>query len=199
MRNLRDTVRAFLMVAMASAIPGMLPAADVSTPEPVARAVVALAVETSEPEIGGFPWGSPIATLAASGQVKPSDVFSARCVADIQSADMADCKAFVATSAAGFAHVFYATSRDGLLMVESHATHFDCARFDDLSSPAAGHRHALAGLGWNYLRRERRPEGQDSIVETQLFVRKGIGLELTFIKSGRAQECDMKSYVSKMM
>jgi hypothetical protein len=199
MRNLRNTVRAILMVAVASAFPRVLPAADVSTPEPVARAVVALAVETSEPEIGGFRWGSPIAALAASAQVKASPTFSARCVADIQSADRADCRAFVANSEGGFAHVFYATSRDGLLMVESHPTHFDCARFEDMASPAAGHRAALAKLGWNYLRRDRRPEGADSIVETQLFVRNGIGVELTFIKTDRADGCGMKSYVSKMM
>jgi hypothetical protein len=105
----------------------------------------------------------------------------------------------VATSDEGFAHVFYATSRDGLLMVESHSTHFDCARFEDMASPAAGHRSELASLGWNYLRRERRPEGEDSIVETQLFVRNGIGVELTFIKVGRTGDCGMKSYVSKMM
>jgi hypothetical protein len=119
-------------------------------------------------------------------------------VVDIQSADTADCQAFVATAEAGFVHVFYATPLDGLLMVESHPTHFDCARFEDMASPAAGHRAALAGFGWNYLRRERRSEGEQTVVETQLFVRNGVGVELTFIKTDDIDGCGMKSYVSKM-
>jgi hypothetical protein len=186
-------------MAAAAALAGPCLAGDASTPEPVAKAVVALAVETSEPEIGGFRWGSSIATLAASSQVKPSAALSAKCVADIQSAERPDCKAFVAAGASGFAHVFYATTRDGLLMVESYPTRFDCARFDDMASPAAGHRAELASLGWHYLRRERRPEGRHSVVETQLFVRNGIGVELTFIRSEQADACGVKSYVSKMM
>jgi hypothetical protein len=198
MADWRHTVRGMLVLAAAGAS-GMLAAADLSTPEPVARAVVALAVETSEPEIGGFRWGSPIAALASSGQVKPSATFSARCVADIQSAEQADCMAFVAKSQGRFAQVFYATSREGLLMVETRPTLFDCARFEDMASPAAGHRVALAALGWNYLRRERRMEGGGATVETQLFVRKGIGVELTFIRTGRPDGCGMKSYVSKLM
>jgi len=199
MSSLRNTVRGILMIAMSGAASFASLAADVSTPEAVARAVVALQSETSEPGIGGFRWGSPIAALAGSAQVKPDADLSAQCAIDLQAPYNADCRAFVATSEVGFAHVFYATPREGLLMVESHQTNFDCARFEDMAAPAAGHRVELASLGWNYLRRERRPEGEDSLVETQLFVRNGIGVELTFIKGDRTGSCGMKSFVSKMM
>jgi hypothetical protein len=99
----------------------------------------------------------------------------------------------------GFARALYATSRDGLLMVESHATQFDCAHFDEMASPQAGHRAVLARMGWSYLRRERRPEGGDAIVETQWFARHGVGVELTFVKAPSLGVCGVKSFVSKML
>ena len=188
-----------LFVAGLSTTPIAGVAADVSTPEPVARAVVDVMVQTNEREIAGFPWGSPVAALASSKQVRPSAGFSAKCSADIASSVRADCTAFVPTSSKGFARAYYATSRDGLLMVESNATRFDCTRFDEMASPSAGHRRELAALGWNYLRRDRRPEGADAIVETQWFARNGIGVELTFIKVARADHCGVKSFVSKML
>ena len=197
--NLRKTVRGVLVAALASTAPFAVSATDLSTPEPVAKAVGDVLAETSEPGIAGFRWGSPVATLAASKEVTPSAGFSAKCVTDIVSATRPDCTAFVPTSRAGFARAYYATARDGLLMVESNATQFDCARFDDMASPAAGHRDELARMGWHYLRRDRRPEGTDAIVETQLFVRNGIGVELTFIKVERQNVCGIKSFVSKML
>ena len=68
-----------------------------------------------------------------------------------------------------------------------------------MASPVAGHRAELARMGWNYLRRDRRPEGGGAIVETQLFARSGIGVELTFIKVEHLNTCGVKSYVSKML
>jgi hypothetical protein len=195
----RNTAGGILLAALAGAVPLTSFAIDVSTPEPVAKAVVAVLVETSVPEIAGFRWGSPVATLAASEQVRPSAHFSFKCAADIVSAAKPDCTAFVPTSGAGFARAYYATSHDGLLMVESNATHFDCARFEDMASPAAGHRAELGRMGWNYLRRDRRPEGDDAIVETQLFARDGIGVELMFIRVERLNECGVKAFVSKML
>ena len=120
-------------------------------------------------------------------------------VSDIVSATRPDCTAFVPTSGAGFARAYYVTAQDGLLMVESNATSFDCERFDDMASPDAGHRAELGNLGWHYLRRDRRPEGEDAIVETQLYVRNGIGVELTFIKVEGVNVCGVKSFVSKML
>ena len=199
MSNLRNTARCMLLSALASTAPLYAFAADLTTPEPVAKAVGEVLAQTSEPGIAGFPWGSPVATLAASKEVKPSAGFSAKCVTDIVSATRPDCVAFVPTSRTGFARAYYATSRDGLLMVESNATRFDCARFDDMASPAAGHRAELARMGWNYLRRERRLEGDDAIVETQLFVRSGIGVELAFIKVRGLDACGVKSFVTKML
>jgi hypothetical protein len=199
MRNPRNTAVTILLLALASAAPMTGSATDLSTPGPVAKAVVDVVVVTSEPEIGGFRWGSPVATLAASKDIRPSAGFSAKCAADIASADRPDCTAFVPTSNKGFARAYYATERDGLLMVESNASHFDCARFDDMASPAAGHRTELARLGWNHLRRDRRPEGNGAIVETQWFARNGIGVELTFIKVARLNTCGVKSFVSKML
>lgn len=186
-------------MAVASTAPLTVSATDVSTPEPVAKAVGEVVAETRKPVIAGFRWGSPVATLAASKEVKPSAGFSAKCVTDIVSTTQPDCTAFVPTSRAGFARAYYATARDGLLMVESNATRFDCARFDDMSSPAAGHRAELARMGWTYLRRDRRPEGDKAIVETQLFVRNGIGVELTFIKVESMGACGIKSFVSRML
>lgn len=188
-----------LAAALASAAPLTTLAADASTPEPVAKAVVDVLAQTSEPEIAGFRWGSPVSTLAASKEVKVSPGYSAKCAADIATTARADCTAFVPTSRHGFARAYYATARDGLLMVESNATRFDCARFDDMASPSAGHRLELAALGWNYLRRDRRPEGHGAIVETQWFARNGIGVELTFIKVASADACGVKSFVSKML
>jgi hypothetical protein len=199
MSNPWNTVRGILMIALSGAAPHAALAAGASTPEPLARAVSALQSETNAPGISGFRWGSPIAALAKSPQVKPNADLSARCTNDIRSPAEPDCVAFEATSDAGFAQVFYATSREGLLMVESRPTYFDCASFDDLSSPQAGHRSDLSKLGWNYLRRERRVERGRALVETQLFVRNGIGVELTFIKATRTGACGMKSFISKMM
>jgi len=199
MRKPSSIAGGLLVAALAGTAPSAGAAADASTPEPVAQAVVDVMVQTSERGIAGFPWGSPVATLASSKQVRPSAGFSAKCSADIASSARADCTAFVPTSSNGFARAYYATSRDGLLMVESNATRFDCARFDEMASPSAGHRRELAALGWNYLRRDRRPEGADAIVETQWFARNGIGVELTFIKVARADHCGVKSFVSKML
>ena len=187
------------LAALAGAAPSSVRAADASTPAPVAKAVVDVLEQAGGNEIAGFAWGSPVALLASSKDVKPSPGFSAKCSADIASAARPDCTAFVPTSGHGFARAYYATSRDGLLMVESNATRFDCVHFDEMASPSAGHRLELAALGWNYLRRDRRPEGADAVVETQWFARNGIGVELTFIKVARAGACGVKSFVSKMM
>jgi hypothetical protein len=199
MRKSSSIAGGILVAALASTAPTTATAADATTPEPVAKAVGDVMVQTSDGEIAGFRWGSPVATLASSKQVRPSAGFSARCSADIASAARADCTAFVPTKGNGFARAYYATSRDGLLMVESNATRFDCARFDEMASPDAGHRRELAALGWNYLRRDRRPEGADAIVETQWFARHGIGIELTFIRVERADACGIKAFVSKML
>jgi hypothetical protein len=199
MRKSSSIAGGILVAALASSAPTITTAADATTPEPVAKAVGDVMVQTSEREIAGFRWGSPVTALASSKQVRPSAGFSARCSADIASAERADCTAFVPTTGNGFARAYYATARDGLLMVESYATRFDCAHFDEMASPSAGHRRELAALGWNYLRRDRRPEGADGIVETQWFARHGIGIELNFIKVQRADTCGVKSFVSKML
>ncbi len=174
-------------------------ASDLPRADPVAKAVGEVLAQTSEPEIAGFRWGSPVAMLKASKHVRPSAGFSAKCVTDFVSVTSPDCVAFVPTTSNGFARAYYATSRDGLLLVESNATRFDCARFDELASPSAGHRAELGKMGWNYLRRERRLEGRDSIVETQLFARNGMGVELTFIKVPWRNACGVKSFVSKSL
>ena len=203
MKTFGNTARSLLLPALAgTAFLAVQPAAhatDRSTPPPVARALGDVLAQTSEPAIAGFFWGSPVATLKASKEVKPSLGFSAKCVKDIVSAAGPDCTAFVPTSGTSFARAFYATSRDGLMMVESKATLFDCARFDDLASPDAEHRARLGDQGWSYLRRERRPEGADAIVETQLYARNGIGVELTFIKVAGSNACGVKSFVSKVL
>ena len=93
--------------------------------------------QASEPAIAGFHWGSPVAELKASKEVKPSQGFSAKCVKDLVSVAGAGCSAFVPTSDASFARAYYATARDGRMMVESKETLFDCERFDDLASPDA--------------------------------------------------------------
>jgi hypothetical protein len=192
---------AILAAGMASGGPSAAMAAETSalTPEPVAKAVGDVLVQTSDGEIAGFRWGSPVSTLASSKQVRPSPNISVKCSADIASAERADCTAFVPTAKNTFARAYYATSRDGLLMVESNATRFDCARFDEMASPSAGHRQVLAAHGWNYLRRDRRPEGAGAIVETQWFARNGIGVEFTFIKAAQAGACGVKSFVSKVL
>jgi hypothetical protein len=190
---------AILVAGMASAGPIEAVAADRASPEPVAKAVVDVLAQATEGEIAGFRWGSPLAALASSKQVRPSPNISVKCSEDIASAERADCTAFVPTAKNTFARAYYATSRDGLLMVESNATYFDCAHFDDMASPSAGHRRLLAANGWNYLRRDRRPEGIGAIVETQWFARNGIGLEFTFIKAARADACGVKSFVSKVL
>lgn len=196
---------AILVAGMASAGPIGAAAAtaaavgDKSSPEPVAKAVDDVLAQATEGGIAGFRWGSPVAALASSKQVRPSPKISVKCSADIASAERADCTAFVPTAKNTFARAYYATSRDGLLMVESNATYFDCAHFDDMASPSAGHRRLLAANGWNYLRRDRRPEGIGAVVETQWFARNGIGLEFTFIKAARADACGVKSFVSKML
>src|SRR5690606_9227205 len=76
---------------------------DRTTPPPVAKALGDVLKQTSEPAIAGFHWGSPVSTLKASKQVKPSLGFSAKCVKDIVSAAGPDCTAFVPTSGSGFA------------------------------------------------------------------------------------------------
>ncbi len=199
MRKTISIAAGLLMAAIAGTALTDANAADPATPAPVAKAVVEVMAQTNDREIAGFRWGSPVAALASSKDVRPSAGFSAKCSADIASAGGADCTAFVPTSSNGFARAYYATSRDGLLMVESNATRFDCDRFDEMASPTAGHRRELAAMGWNYLRREQRPEGVDAIVETQWFARNGIGVELTFIRAGRSGVCGVKSFVSKML
>lgn len=193
------SITAGLVTAAAAAFAPSADAADPSTPAPVAKAVVEVMAQTSDREVAGFRWGSPVSALASSKNVRPSAGFSAKCSADIASSARADCTAFVPRSGDGFARAYYATSRDGLLMVESNATRFDCDRFEEMASPSAGHRRELAAMGWNYLRRERRPEGADAVVETQWFARNGIGVELTFIRAGRSGICGVKSFVSKML
>jgi len=173
-------------------------ATDVSTPAPVAKAVGDVLHETSEPRIAGFLWGSPLATMAASKEIRPSAGFSAKCAADIVLFGVPDCTAFVPTKQTGFARAYYATSRDGLLMVESNAVQFDCARFEDMASPAAGHRAELARMGWSHLRRDRRPQGE-TMVETQWFTRQGIGVELAFVKVERSAQCGVQAFVSKAL
>lgn len=190
--------RGTLLWILAGAAYGVC-AADLPSADPVAKAVGDVLAQTSQPEIAGFRWGSPVAMLKASKEVRPSAGFSAKCVVDFGSTTNPDCIAFVPTSGTGFARAYYATSRDGLRMVESNAVRFDCARFEELASPSAGHRAELEKLGWNYLRRERRQEGRNSIVETQLFARHGIGVELTFIKVPARNDCGVKSYVSKSL
>jgi len=200
MRKSSSIAGGLLVAALASTAPTTATAADISTPEPVAKAVIDVMAQASDREIAGFRWGSPVAALASSKQVRPSPGFSAKCSADIALASQADCTAFVPTApGSSFARAYYATSRDGLLMVESNAPRFDCARFDEMASPSAGHRRELAALGWNYLRRDRRPEGADAIVETQWFARNGIGVELTFIRVESSDDCGVKSFVSKML
>jgi hypothetical protein len=198
MRSSRKTAAVILLTALASAAPISAVATDVSTPEPVAKAVGDVLHEISEPRIAGFLWGSPLATLAASKEVRPSAGFSAKCAADIVSVGLPDCTAFVPRSQRGFVRAYYATSRDGLLMVESNTVQFDCGRFEDMASPAAGHRAELARMGWSHLRRDRRPEGE-TMVETQLFARQGIGVELTFVKVARTAQCGVQAFVSKTM
>lgn len=188
-----------LLGVVSAAAPVFAPAAELLPAEPVARTVVEVLLRNAAPEAAGFPWGSPLAALAASAQVRASAGFSAKCVADIMSAGTPDCTAFVPTSSTGFARAYYATPGDGLLMVESNATDFDCARFEDIASPTGGHRAELARLGWKYLRRERRPEGDDAIVEAQLFARNGIGVELVFIKVESRNACGVQSFVSKRL
>ena len=203
MKIVRNTARGLLLPAFAGLafLAFQLPAnaTDRTTPAPVAKALGDVLAQTSEPAIAGFDWGSPVATLKASKQVKPSLGFSAKCVKDIVSTAGPDCTAFVPTSGSSFARAYYATSRDGLMMVESKATLFDCARFDDLASPDAEHRARLADQGWNHVRRDRRPEGDDAVVETQLYVRNGVGVELAFIKVAAADACGVKSFVSKVL
>lgn len=194
------SIAAGLVTAAAAGIaPNSAHSADPSTPAPVAKAVVEVMAQTSDQGVAGFRWGSPVSALASSKNVRPSAGFSAKCSADIASAARPDCTAFVPKSGDGFARAYYATSRDGLLMVESNATRFDCDRFEEMASPSAGHRRELAAMGWNYLRRERRPEGAGAVVETQWFARNGIGVELTFIRAGRPGICGVKSFVSKML
>ena len=188
-----------LFGVMSAAAPDFAPAAELLPSEPVARTVVEVLLHNAAPEGGGFPWGSPLSALAASPQVRASAGFSAKCDADILSAGTSGCTAFVPTSGTGFARAYYATPNDGLLMIESNATDFDCARFEDIASPTGGHRAELARLGWNYLRRERRPEGDDAIVEAQLFARNGVGVELTFIKIESRNACGVQSFVSKRL
>ena len=188
-----------LLAGCVAALPRMAGAVDGPTPAPVARAVDDVVAQAAKPAIEGFRWGSPVAELAASGRVAPSPGLSARCADDIGLAERRDCVAFVPTSGSGFARALYATSRDGLLMVESRATQFDCAHFDAMASPEAGHRAELARMGWAYLRRERRPEGGDVIVETQWYARHGIGVELTFVKAPSIGACGVKSFVTKML
>jgi hypothetical protein len=197
--KLRNRARDILLSALLSTAALQVVAADLTTPGPVAKAVGEVLAQTSEPVIAGFRWGSPVATLAASTAVKPNAGLSAKCVSDFVSTTRPDCVAFVPTSGSGFARAYYATRSEGLLMVESNATQFDCARFDDMASPDAGHRAELGRMGWSYLRRDRRPEGRDAIVESQLFTRNGIGVELTFIKARRMDSCGVKSFVSKML
>jgi hypothetical protein len=187
-----------LLAALASTAPISAAATDVSTPAPVAKAVGEVLHETSEPRIAGFLWGSPLATMAASKDIRPSAGFSAKCAADIVSFGLPDCTAFVPKSQRGFVRAYYATSRDGLLMVESNTLQFDCARFEDMASPAAGHRAELGRMGWSHVRRERRPEGE-TLVETQLFARQGIGIELTFIQVARTAQCGVQAFVSKTL
>lgn len=188
-------------IALAAALAGALPAhaADAATPASVAKVVGDVVARADEPAIEGFRWGSPVAEFAASDKVAPNAGLSARCANDIGSAERHDCVAFVPTTSTGFAHAFYATSRDGLLMVESRAAWFDCAQFEEMASPGAGHRVELARLGWTYLRRDRRPEAGDAIVETQWYARHGMGVELTFIKAQSGEVCGVKSFVSKML
>ncbi|NLD55561.1 MAG: hypothetical protein GX652_12970 [Burkholderiaceae bacterium] len=188
-----------LLAGFAGVLPRVADAGDEPTPAPVAKAVGDVVAQAAEPAIEGFRWGSPVAELAASGRVAPSPRLSARCADDIGVAERRDCVAFVPTSGAGFAQALYATARDGLLMVESRATQFDCAHFDDMAAPDAGHRAALARMGWTYLRRERRPEGGDAIVETQWFTRHGVGVELTFVKASSIGACGVKSFVTKLL
>lgn len=188
-----------LLAGFLATLPGVAGAGDGPTPAPVAKAVGDVVAQAAEPAIEGFRWGSPVAELAASGRVAPSPGLSARCANDIGLAERRDCVAFVPTSGSGFARALYATSRDGLLMVESRATQFDCAHFDDMAAPEAGHRAALTRMGWTYLRRERRPEGGDAIVETQWFARHGVGVELTFVKAPSIGVCGVKSFVTKML
>ncbi|MBA3477603.1 MAG: hypothetical protein H0T52_04265 [Lautropia sp.] len=186
-----------LLGLLANSAPDTAHAAGLQSPEPVAREVVDVLLWTSAPEAAGFPWGIPASALAASGRFRASAGFSAKCVADIQAPGTTDCTAFVPTSGDGFARAYYATDRDGLLMVESNATPFDCARFEEIASPAGAHRAELARLGWRYLRRERRPEGDDTLVESQLYARNGIGVELAFIKVESRNVCGVQSFVSK--
>jgi hypothetical protein len=189
-------VAGLLLGLLASSAPDAVPAAELLASEPVTRAVVDVLMQTSSPEAAGFPWGIPIAALKANRHVKANASFSAKCVADIQSPSAPDCTAFVPTSGKGLARAYYATARDGLLMVESDAAPFDCARFEDIASPSGAHRAELARLGWRYLRRERRPEG-DSLVESQLYARNGIGVELAFVKVESRNVCGVRSFVSK--
>ncbi len=197
------STRTRLLYAIAAsaclALPLSANATDRSTPEPVAKAVGDVLAQASEPAIAGFHWGSPVAELKASKEVKPSQGFSAKCVKDLVSVAGAGCSAFVPTSDASFARAYYATARDGLMMVESKETLFDCERFDDLASPDAEHRARLGAQGWNYLRRERRREGAAAIVETQLYARNGVGVELTFIRISGSDVCGVKSFVSKII
>jgi hypothetical protein len=188
-----------LAAGLAGALPATAGPVDASTPGPVAKAVGDVVSRADEPAIEGFRWGSPVAELAASDKVQPNAGLSERCANDIGSAERRDCVAFVPTDGDGFARAFYATRRDGLLMVESRATQFDCEHFDDMASPQAGHRAELARMGWTYLRRDQRPEGGDAIVETQWYVRHGVGVELTFVKAPSVGVCGVKSFVTKML
>lgn len=186
-----------ILFGLSGVAPASTTAAERLSAEPVARTVVQVLLRTATPEAAGFPWGIPVAALAANRQVTASAGFSAKCVADIRSADASDCTAFVPISANGFARAYYATNRDGLLMVESNATPFDCTRFEEIASPNGAHRAELARLGWRYLRRERRAETDDSAVESQLYARNGVGVELAFFKVERTNRCAVQSFVSK--
>lgn len=185
------------LLSGASAV--LAPAAELLPAEPVSRTIVEVLLRNATPEAAGFPWGIPVSALAANREVKANAGFSAKCVADIGAAGTSDCTAFVPTSGHGFARAYYATDRDGLLMVESNATPFDCGHFEDIASPHGPHRAELAHLGWRYLRRERRIEGGDSVVESQLYARNGVGVELAFVKVERRNVCGVRSFVSKRL